>query len=206
MDTKGPARARVPVANALDDSTRPKSWVDLTNVRYKNKLTFANPRVSGTGAAVVSAAVQNFGWSYWEKIADLKPLIAAGHPAMVSSIIAGERTVGPMLDYSIVAAKEKKQPIGFVFPTEGAIAVAAYVGVTSGTKVPDDAKKFADFYASKEAAEILQVSGMYHARVDAQPPEGWPPISQIKTLPIDWDKHRTAIEEIKRKFADLMER
>jgi ABC-type Fe3+ transport system substrate-binding protein len=34
--------------NALNDTTRPKSWADLTKARYKNKLTLANPRVSGT--------------------------------------------------------------------------------------------------------------------------------------------------------------
>jgi iron(III) transport system substrate-binding protein len=193
-------------SNALNDATAPKSWQDLTASRFDNKLTFANPRISGTGAAVASAMVQNFGWQYWEKVAKNRPMIAAGHPAMVSTIIAGERTVGPMLDYSIVAAVEKKQPIRFVFPKEGAIAVAAYVAIVNGTKSPEDARKFVDFFVSKDAAAILQKNGMYHARTDAEPPKGWPAIAEIKTLPLDWDRHGKELDSTKKKFAELTEK
>ncbi len=192
--------------NALNEKTAPQSWQDLTASRFENKLTFANPRISGTGAAVASAMVQNFGWEYWERVAKNRPMIAAGHPAMVSTIIAGERIVGPMLDYSIVAAVEKKQPIGYVFPKEGAIAVAAYVAIINGTKAPEDARKFVDFFASKEAATILQKGGMYHSRTDAEPPKGWPPIGQIKTLPFDWPTHGKSLDDIKKRFAELTEK
>ena len=192
--------------NALNEKTAPQSWQDLAAPRFDNKLTFANPRISGTGAAVASALVQNFGWEYWQKVAKNRPMIAAGHPAMVSTIIAGERTVGPMLDYSIVAAVDKKQPIGYVFPKEGVIAVAAYVAIINGTKSPADARKFVDFFASKEAAAILQKGGMYSSRTDAEPPRGWPPITQIKTLPFDWNLHGKSLDDIKKKFAELTER
>ena len=193
-------------SNALNAQSAPQSWQDLAAPRFDNKLTFANPRISGTGAAVASAMVQNFGWQYWEKVAKNRPMIAAGHPAMVSTIIAGERTVGPMLDYSIVAAVEKKQPIRFVFPKEGAIAVPAYVAVVNGSKNPEEARKFVDFFVSREAAAILQKSGMYHARTDAEPPKGWPAIAQVKTLPLDWDRHGRELEGIKKRFAELTEK
>ncbi len=77
---------------AFQNQPPPKSWQELTETRFRNKITLANPRVSGTGAAVVSALVQNFGWGYIEKVAANKPQIASGHPAMVSTVIAGERT------------------------------------------------------------------------------------------------------------------
>ena len=193
-------------SNALNEKTAPQSWQDLVAPRFDNKLTFANPRISGTGAAVVSALVQNLGWPYIEKLAKNRPQIAAGHPAMVSTIIAGERTVGPMLDYSIVAAQEKKQPIGFIFPREGAVAAAAYVAIVNGTKAAAEARKFADFYLSKEAAAILQKSGVYHPRIDVEPPKGWPSITQIKAMPLDWEKHAASLEDVKKKFSELTEK
>lgn len=191
---------------ALNTQTAPKSWKGLLEARFKDRTTFADPRVSGTGAAVASAVVQNFGWDYWEKMAANRPMIAAGHPAMVSTIIAGERTIGPMLDYSIVAAMAKGQPIGFVFPQEGAVSVAAYIGITKGTKALAEARKLADFFVSKEAAGILQGMGMYHSRVDAQPPKGWPPIAEVKILAINWEEHKQKKDEIKKRFSELMGR
>lgn len=191
---------------ALNDQTAPKSWKGLLEARFRDKTTFADPRISGTGAAVASAAVQNFGWSYWEKISANRPLIAPGHPAMVSTIIAGERTVGPMLDYSIVAAMAKGQPIAFVFPQEGAVSVAAYSAIVKGAKALPDARKLADFFVSKDAANVLQGMGMYHSRIDAQPPKGWPAIAEIKVLPINWEEHKQKKDEIKKRFSELMGR
>src|SRR5262249_29158020 len=56
-------------ARAFKDQEPPSSWGELADPRFRNKLTFANPRVSGTGSAVVSTLVQNLGWSYLEKLA-----------------------------------------------------------------------------------------------------------------------------------------
>jgi len=131
-------------------------------------------------------------------------MVASGHPAMVSTIIAGERTLGPMQDFSAIAAQKQGQPIGIVFPKEGAIAVAAYAAVVHGTVVPEAAHRFVDFLASKEAAAILHDNNMYHTRVDAVAPEGWPAVNDIKLLPIDWAKHREEKNQIKDKFTTLM--
>jgi iron(III) transport system substrate-binding protein len=191
---------------ALNEKSAPKGWRDLVEPRFRNKLTFANPRVSGTGSAVASALVQNFGWPYLEKLALNKPQIAAGHPPMVSTVIAGERTVGPMLDYSIFEAAAKGQPIAFVFPAEGAVAVPAYAAVVQTSRNPEAAKKFVDFFASQRAASLLRERGMYHTRNDAQPPDNWPAIGDIKIIPFDWQRHKTEKDAIKDRFADLMEK
>jgi iron(III) transport system substrate-binding protein len=190
----------------LNETTAPKSWQDLIQPKFRNKLTFANPRVSGTGSAVASALVQNFGWPYLEKLALNKPQIAAGHPPMVSTVIAGERSVGPMLDYSIFEAMAKGQPMGFVFPAEGAVAVPAYAAIVQGTKNQEAARKFVDFFASRKAASLLRERGMYHTRNDAQPPDNWPEIGKVKIIAFDWQRHRTEKDAIKDRFADLMEK
>lgn len=191
---------------AVPKDKAPRAWKDLTDPRFKGKAVLADPRVSGTGAAVVTAMVQQYGWKFWEEMAKNQPQVAAGHPAMVSTIIAGERHVGPMLDYSIVAAAAKGQPIGFAFPEEGAIAIGAYVGIVKGTAALPAARKFVDFFASGEAAAIVGKLGMYHTRVDAAPPAGWPAIDKIKLIKFDWDGHEKGKAEMKKKFADLMER
>src|SRR5712671_179794 len=130
----------------------PTAWSSLTDARYRNQVILANPQVSGTGAAVASALYQNYGWSFWEQVAKNRPLLAAGHPAMISTVIAGERKISPMQDLSIVEAMKKNQPIGFVIPAEGAIAVGCYAGIIKPSKTAADSKRFMDFMASDASA------------------------------------------------------
>jgi len=191
---------------AFKDQKPPSSWGELAEPRFRNKLTFANPRVSGTGSAVISTLVQNLGWGYIEKLAANKPQIASGHPAMVSTLVIGERTVGPMEDFSVFDAMGKKQPVDFVFPREGAVAVPAFAAISAHTAKMAEAKRFVDFCASKDAAELLRSQGMYHTRKDARPPEGWPEISNIKIMKFDWARHNAEKQSMKDRFADLVER
>src|SRR5262249_24558278 len=101
---------------------------------------------------------------------------------------------------------KKGQPIGFVFPTEGAVGVGCYAAIVKKTKNLPDSKRFEDFLASDAAAGILTAVGMYHTSVKAKPPEGWPQLADIKLLPFDWAKHEATKNEIKEKFSELMER
>ena len=190
----------------VSKDSAPVAWSDLADARYRNQVIIANPRVSGTGAAVVSALYQNYGWKYWEGVAKNRPILAAGHPAMISTVITGERRVSPMQDLSIVEATKKGQPIAFVVPADGAIAVGCYAAIVKPAKNHPDAKRFVDFLASNAAAEILTNVGMYHTSLKAKPPEGWPQINNIKLLPFDWAKHESTKNDIKDKFSELMER
>jgi iron(III) transport system substrate-binding protein len=191
--------ARVPAAQA------PQSWRDLTQPRYANKLIFSNPRISGTGATVAAAMVQTYGWSYWESIAKLRPLLVAGSQAMTSTIIQGERPIGAIHDYTIGEAIKKGQPIGYVVPAEGGVSLPALVAIANGTPKLDAAKKFFEFMVSRDAAAVLLELGMFHTRVDLPGPAGWPKIDEVKTLPFDWAVHAKQKADLKARFSDLIE-
>lgn len=62
----------------IEPGAAPKSWSELTDTKFAGQLVFSNPQVSGTGAAIVSAMVQKFGWPFWEGIAKLKPVLVNG--------------------------------------------------------------------------------------------------------------------------------
>jgi iron(III) transport system substrate-binding protein len=192
--------------NKIPSNAAPKSWADLTDKRFINQLVFSNPQVSGTGATIASAMVQKFGWSFWESVAKLKPVLVGGSQGMTSLIIQGERTVGAIHDYTIADAMQKKQPINFVVPTEGGLALPAYFAITLGTPKMDAAKKFYDFVISKDGATLLLNLGMYHTRTDMPGPEGRPPIAEVKTMSFDWAQHARDKAAMKVKFADIMEK
>lgn len=191
-------------AQAIRQNNAPKLWTDLAAPRFKDKVTLADPRVSGTGAVVVSALAQKYGWKFWEAVAKNHPLVETGHPAMVSSIVAGERPVGPELDYFVFQLMQKGDPIHFVVPEEGAIAVGAYVGIVKGTRVANAAQAFVDFFASRTAAKLTRPLGMYSTRTDALPPEGWPPLQHVTLLKFSWKELEQNLVETKTRFAKLM--
>ncbi len=182
----------------------PKSWKDMADPRFKNKLGLSNPKISGTGAALASAMVQLYGWKFWEDVAKNRPLLAPGTQAMVSTVIQGERLLAATQDYTIAAAIRKGQPIGFTFPEEGVFPFGAYVGIVKGTQGLEAARNFVDFFVSKDTAAIMHRLGMYHTRIDAPAPEGWPPIGQIKLLPFNWEEHERDKPAMKKRFSGLM--
>jgi iron(III) transport system substrate-binding protein len=183
----------------------PQAWQDLTQGRYANQLVFSNPRISGTGAIIAAAMVQAFGWPFWEKIATLKPTLINGSQGMTAMIIQGERPIGAMQDYTIGEAMRKGQPVGYVMPAEGAVALPAYVGVAAGSKHPEAARRFYEFMISRDAATMLLSLGMFHTRADMPGPEGWPAASAVKTMPFDWTLYARTKPEVKARFSDLME-
>jgi iron(III) transport system substrate-binding protein len=184
----------------------PTSWSTLTDSRYRDQLIFADPRISGTGAAVVSALLQTYGWKYWEAVARNRPILAPGHPDVLAAVTAGKRTVSPMQDLEIVQASSKGQPVGFSIPAEGAVTVGCYAAIVKSTRNLQDAKRLVDFLASDDAAVILASMGMYHTSRNAKPPKGWPNIEDIKPLPFDWAQHEATKKEMKEKFVATISR
>ncbi len=182
----------------------PKSWKDLTDKRFANKLIFSNPRVSGAGATFASAMVQTYGWPFWESVAKLKPILAGGD-ATISSVVLGERTLAPVRDEDIAVALRRKQPIDYVVPAEGGLAMPTYVAIVKGTPKLEAARKLYDFMISKEVAESFLRLGMFHTRTDLPGPEGWPNIAEVRSLPFDWTKHAQTKADMKAKFSDIVE-
>lgn len=189
---------------AIPREKAPKSWKDLADPRFKDKIILADPRISGVGATIVTVMLQRYGWRFWEDVAKNRPHIVPSHAAMVSLVIAGERHLGPMVDFSIFEPARKGSPITFTFPEEGAIAIGGYVGIIKGTSATEPARKFVDFFASKDAAATMRSLGMYSTRNDSGPPEGWPPIEQIKLLKVNWEEFARNLPEIKKRFTEIM--
>lgn len=189
---------------AVPASGAPKRWKDLAAPRFNGKVILADPRISGVGAAVVAALAERYGWKFWEDVAKNHPLMVPSHSTMVSLVIGGERHIGPMVDFSIFGAVRKQQPIAFIFPEEGALAIGGYVGIVRGTSELDTTQRFVDYFSSKDAAAVMRSLGMYSTRTDIAPPEGWPSNEQIKLLSFSWEAFGRNLADIKKRFTGIM--
>lgn len=185
--------------NVVPKDQYPKSWQDLTDPRWREKVVFADPSVSATGCTIASAMIQNYGYEWWDKMAKNKAVIMPTHPAMVSSVIAGERLVMPAYDTLAFENISKKAPVTVVVPSDGVVLVLGPLIIWKGSEHPVAAKSLADFVFSAEGQKILVSTGFYPGRTDAGAPSGLPSLADMKIMKFDWDWHNQYKAEVKAK-------
>ncbi len=137
---------------------KPESWKDLAKPIYKGAITMPHPASSGTGYLDVSSWLQMWGdaegWKYMdalhENIAQYvhsgsKPCRQAG---------AGEFPIGISFEFRAHQVKKSGAPIELIFPKEGLGWDIEATSLMKTSKKMVQAKRFADWMASKEANQI----------------------------------------------------
>jgi iron(III) transport system substrate-binding protein len=162
---------------AYSDSARPPSWVGmdvwaaticfnrveakklgLPKPVYKGAITMPHPASSGTGYLDVSSWLQNMGdaegWKYMDALhqniaqyvhSGSKPCKQAG---------AGEFPIGISFEFRAHQVKKSGAPVDLIFPKEGLGWDIEATSIMKTSKKMDQAKRFADWMASKEANQI----------------------------------------------------
>jgi molybdate transport system substrate-binding protein len=92
----------------------------------------------------------------WESIAP-KCIGSENVRAALAAVEAGNTDAA--IVYRTDAAISKKVKVGWTVPTGEAPAIVYPVAVCTGTKQPDEAKRFADFLKSEEAKKIFTARG-----------------------------------------------
>ena len=140
---------------ALKGDPMPKTWSDLADPRWKDRLVISDPEKTSSSLATLWGIQQTLG---------NKPLAGIARNATVTStasqvfdgVSKGEFAVGMTMEYAAqeyVAGGNKD--IEVVYPTEGTFIAPEGMALVKGGPNPADAKKFYDFLASKGAQEML---------------------------------------------------
>jgi iron(III) transport system substrate-binding protein len=137
---------------------KPESWKDLSKPIYKGKITMPHPASSGTGYLDVTSWLQMWGekegWKYMdglhENIAQYvhsgsKPCKQAG---------AGEFPIGISFEFRAHQVQKSGAPIDLIFPKEGLGWDIEATSIMKASKKMAEAKRFADWMASKDANTI----------------------------------------------------
>lgn len=199
--------AGMPVrTDKVAEGDRPKTWSDLKNPKYKGMLVMPDPSFTAIQLVVVSMLSQKLGWDYYKALRTNDTMIVQGHQQVFQTLQTGER----------VLAAEGADPRGYnhgkpvpnqamIFPTEGALLVCSPMAILKGTKKPNAAKLFVQFMVSPEGQAMVTASGRTGVRGDVPPPEGQKPLTEIKSIPIDYayvDKHA---RDTKNKFSEIFQ-
>lgn len=167
------------VYNKKELKQAPKTWEELLDGKYKNKLQYSTPGVAGDGTAVLIKAMNDFGGKD-AALAYLKKLQANNvGPSASTGKLAPKVDKGELLvangDVQMNYAQSKDMPdLGIWFPAkQGGRPTTFALPYAAGlvTKAPhsENGRKLLDYMLSKKAQQqVSEIGGGFSARSDVK--------------------------------------
>ncbi|NTV30604.1 extracellular solute-binding protein [candidate division WWE3 bacterium] len=193
------ARARVVLVNTdlLTEAQYPDSLYDLTNARFKDKVTIADPRAGSTGSHV-AALYTVLGQADAEQyLSDLKANglnIAQSNGQTMEKVSNGEMVVGFTDTDDANEALSDGKPVKVVYPDQGeggmgTLVIPNTLMMIKGAKNVDAAHKLFDYLISEktEAALAATKSVQMPLLPGVDRPANVPDVSTIKPMQVNWE-------------------
>ncbi|MBS0429722.1 MAG: putative 2-aminoethylphosphonate ABC transporter substrate-binding protein [Proteobacteria bacterium] len=137
---------------------KPETWKDLAKPIYKGMISMPHPASSGTGYLDVSSWLQMWGedegWKYMDALhQNIAQYVHSGSKPCKQAA-TGEFPIGISFEFRAHQVKKSGAPVDLVFPKEGLGWDIEATGVMKTTPKAVQAKRFADWMASKESNTI----------------------------------------------------
>jgi iron(III) transport system substrate-binding protein len=138
--------------NALRESDAPRSWRELTDPKYKDKIVVVGQFPSGGPFIMIAQWHKLFGADYLKAFAANKPMVLEGHAQMNTIVESGEKSIMSENALHLILAGKAKGIVP-VWPTEGPLLIPVPMAVAQNAPHPNAAAVFADWLLSKEIQE-----------------------------------------------------
>jgi iron(III) transport system substrate-binding protein len=182
----------------------PKRWHDALDPKWRGKLVHAHPGYSGVVVTGMTALLAKYGWDYYAKLAQNKPLIVQSAVDPSTKLSGGESAIAANGgEYNFLAVKRKGNPVEVIFPEDGVPFVSSPTAILTKAPHPNAAKFFTDWLFSQEGQQLLANSYLYVGRDDVTYPKEVRPLKEINVIFVDAEEVEKKTEEIKAKFRDL---
>ncbi len=184
----------------------PRTWLDLTDPKYKGKMVMPDPSFTAIQLMVVGALSQKYGWEFYQKLRANDTMIVQGHQQVSDTLKRGERLMAAEgLDSYTWEDRQAGHKVQTLFPQDGAFAIPAPTMVIKGSPHPNAAKAFAAFMIGDSVQKLFPGEGIYAARSDVEPPPGNPALGQIKLMPIDYEFVEKEGKNLKNRFNEIFQ-
>ncbi|MBL0140574.1 MAG: extracellular solute-binding protein [Betaproteobacteria bacterium] len=140
---------------ALKGDPMPRTWSDLVNPRWKDRLVVSDPEKTSSSLATLWGIEQSLGKEVLKGIARNATIVNTASQVF-DGVAKGEYAVGMTMEY---AAQEYvsggNKDIEIVYPSEGTFIAPEGMALVKGSPNPAEAKTFYDFLSSSQAQEML---------------------------------------------------
>jgi iron(III) transport system substrate-binding protein len=189
--------------NLVKPEDAPKSFMDLLNPKWMNRLVKAHPAYSGTIMTSTFQIARELGWEYFEKLAKQRVLQVQSSVDPPNKLALGERHVmADGNDFNLVLLKEAGKPVEIVYPTEGAPLIVGPNAVLKRAPNPNAARLLQSYIFSREGQQLLcDFAAQHSAHPQVTEKPGRKPLSAIKVMKDDAAAVEAQAEEIKARYA-----
>ena len=146
---------------AIEKLPEPKTWEDLADPKYLNKLSLADPRHSGSAGSMNTIILQSLGWEKgWEILTaqggnNRQWAHSSSDP--IKAVVAGDAAVAPAIDFYAMAkiGDIGKENLGFAIPVGKSVLDPDPVAILKGAPNRKVAERFVEWVLGTDAQAIL---------------------------------------------------
>ena len=186
----------------VSEKDAPKNWTDLLDPKWKGKVSIGHPGFSGYVGTWVVLMNKLYGWDYFTKLEKNQPQIGRSVNDTVTMLNSKERLVAAGPEATTLLSRDKGNPLGVIYPTDGALLMVSPSGIPKNAPSPNAAKLYMEYLLSKEAAEIQVKAHSLAVIKGIAPAPGAKPLEQIKVVRPTEEEILKGIPEVKEKFRD----
>jgi iron(III) transport system substrate-binding protein len=186
----------------VSEQDAPKNWPDLLDPKWKDKVSIGHPAFSGYVGTWTVLMRKLYGWDYFEKLEKNNPQIGRSVNDTVTMLNAKERWVAAGPEATTLLSRDKGNPLGVIYPTDGALLMVSPSAVLTSAPSPNAAKLFIEFMLDKEAAEVHVESHSLSTIKGIKVGPGKKPLEEIKVVRPSEEEITKGIPEVKELFRD----
>ena len=196
-------------SEAVAEKDAPKSFKELADAKWKDKVSTGSPLASGTNFTTVAFLAKKYGWDYFTGLRKNNVISEGGNSGVVRRLQSKERPVGVVLLENILRLTEADKRIKWVIPSDGAVIQTNVLAIVKKDGDQEKTKKIADWMFSAEGQAAMARSFMYPAVAGYAAPVGAPTFADLEKTALPWTREFIAEtmktrEEIKDKFAKII--
>ncbi|NKC33522.1 ABC transporter substrate-binding protein [Falsiroseomonas selenitidurans] len=188
----------------LSEADAPKSWRELTDAKWKDKMAIGHPGFSGAIGNWAIMMKSMYGERFFREFERNKPQIgrSAGDP--VTTLNAGERIVGVGIpSAATLFSISRGNPLQLLYPTDGTLLVPAPSAGIANAPHPNAAKLFMEFVCGAAYSRTVREFRAESLRPEVPPPVGSRPLDEIKTITPTPRQVETEMTEVKELWRDI---
>ncbi|PZW37710.1 iron(III) transport system substrate-binding protein [Humitalea rosea] len=188
----------------LSEADAPKSWRELTDPKWRNKMAVGHPGFSGAIGNWAIMMRKAYGEPFFREFARNNPQVgrSAGDP--VTTLNAGERMLGVAVpSAATLFSASRGNPLTLIYPTDGTLMVAAPSGAIKSAPKPNAAKLFMEFMTSPAYSEATRGFYAESLRPEVRPPEGSRPLDELTLISPTPEEVENGIPEVRELWRDI---
>jgi iron(III) transport system substrate-binding protein len=166
-------------AESVADKDVPKSFIELKEQKWKDKVSSGSPLASGTSFTTVAFLSKKYGWDYFTDLRKNNFMAEGGNSGVIRRLQSKERPVGIVLLENVLRLTVTDPRIKIIIPTDGAVIHTNVLAIVKKDADQVAAKKIADWMFTKTGQDTMVHSFMYATMPGYAQPVGAPVFTDL---------------------------